>query len=229
MAAEEYDLFVSYRRKNFDRVLPLVVALRERGLRVWLDQSSIHEFDPITDDIRRGLAHSKAFLAWYSKDYPKSRPCQMELTASFIAAQQRGDVRERILVVNPEPGTRHVMPIELADEQHLPEGEPEELAAWIQRHVEPLQGTLGALVPPLLPPQDGQKLVSASRFVGRVADLWHVHSALHGRESAIISGSYGPGVTVVSGLGGVGKSLTAEEYALRFAAAYPGGIFWLRA
>src|SRR5262249_6189455 len=39
----------------------------------------------------------------------------------------------------------------------------------------------------------------------------------------------GPGVTVVSGLGGVGKSLMAEEYALRFAAAYPGGVFWLRA
>jgi hypothetical protein len=51
MAAEEYDLFVSYRRKNFDRVLPLVVALRERGLRVWLDQSSIQDFDPVTDDI----------------------------------------------------------------------------------------------------------------------------------------------------------------------------------
>ena len=31
------------------------------------------------------------------------------------------------------------------------------------------------------------------------------------------------------GLGGVGKSLLAEEYALRFGAAYPGGVFWLRA
>ena len=33
----------------------------------------------------------------------------------------------------------------------------------------------------------------------------------------------------VSGMGGVGKSLLAEEYALRFGAAYPGGVFWLRA
>ena len=33
----------------------------------------------------------------------------------------------------------------------------------------------------------------------------------------------------LSGMGGVGKSLLAEEYALRFGAAYPGGIFWLRA
>ena len=33
----------------------------------------------------------------------------------------------------------------------------------------------------------------------------------------------------MSGLGGVGKSLLAEEYALHFGAAYPGGVFWLRA
>jgi tetratricopeptide (TPR) repeat protein len=30
-------------------------------------------------------------------------------------------------------------------------------------------------------------------------------------------------------MGGSGKSLAAEVYAIRFAAAYPGGIFWLRA
>jgi hypothetical protein len=30
-------------------------------------------------------------------------------------------------------------------------------------------------------------------------------------------------------MGGVGKTLLAEEYALRFAAAYPSGIFWLSA
>ncbi|WP_298328731.1 tetratricopeptide repeat protein, partial [Asticcacaulis sp.] len=33
----------------------------------------------------------------------------------------------------------------------------------------------------------------------------------------------------VHGMGGIGKSLLAEEYALRFGAAYPGGIFWLSA
>ena len=33
----------------------------------------------------------------------------------------------------------------------------------------------------------------------------------------------------LSGLAGVGKSLVAEEYALRFGGAYPGGVFWLRA
>ena len=36
-------------------------------------------------------------------------------------------------------------------------------------------------------------------------------------------------VAQIRGLGGAGKSLLAEEYALRFSAAYPGGVFWLSA
>ena len=34
---------------------------------------------------------------------------------------------------------------------------------------------------------------------------------------------------LVSGLGGIGKSLLVEEYTLRFGTAFPGGVFWLRA
>jgi hypothetical protein len=33
----------------------------------------------------------------------------------------------------------------------------------------------------------------------------------------------------VAGMGGIGKSLLAQEYALRYAAVYPGGVFWVRA
>jgi hypothetical protein len=65
--------------------------LRGYGLNVWLDQRAIGDFAAITDDIRAGLANSKALLAWYSADYPRSRPGQMELTAAFVAAQQVGD------------------------------------------------------------------------------------------------------------------------------------------
>ena len=42
-------------------------------------------------------------------------------------------------------------------------------------------------------------------------------------------GVVGPGAVQLSGLGGVGKSLLAREYVLRFAGAFPGGVFWLGA
>jgi TIR domain len=224
----QYDLFVSYRREDADRVLPLVEALRERNLRVWLDQRQIGDFAAITDEIRSGLARSKALLAWYSADYPRSRPCQMELTAALIAAQQDGDPRRRVLIVNPEHDARHVVPEKLADEQHLPALDAKELAERIGGHIRRLQGTLGAILPCQLPVQYGRRLAGANRFVGRLTDLWLLNSALHAGDSTIISKSHGPGLAIVSGLGGAGKSLLAEEYALRFGAAYPGSIFWLR-
>jgi hypothetical protein len=83
-AVPGFDLFISYRRLDAERVRPLVAALQARGVSVWLDQQTISEFAPITAEIRNGLAQSKALLAWYSDAYPQSRPCQMELTAALL-------------------------------------------------------------------------------------------------------------------------------------------------
>jgi hypothetical protein len=118
--------------KGLERVLPLVTALRRRGLSAWLDQSEIGEFAPITDKIRQGLAESKALLAWYSAEYPQSRPCQMELTAAFLAAQHEGDPRQRILVINPTTSVTHIEPVELRDAQYA--AAPVDAAATTRSH-----------------------------------------------------------------------------------------------
>ena len=213
------DIFVSYRRIDTTRVRPLVDALRSHGVSVWFDQNQIGDFAPITDEIRNGLANSKVLLAWYSCDYPKSRPCQMELTAAFIAAQWDGDPRRRVWVVNPENRADHVHPIELRDEQHAAAPESaqdyEKLSERIAARVSALDRSLGAIMPFTSTPQYGHKLVSTRHFVGRLPDLWRIHSALHGAESAIISGESVSPLAQLTGIGGVGKSLLAEEYALR--------------
>lgn len=70
------------------------------------------------------------------------------------------------------------------------------------------------------------------RFVGRLHEMWALHATLQAEQAAMLTGVGGagrPGVSQVRGSGGMGKSLLAEEYALRFGAAYPGGVFWLRA
>jgi hypothetical protein len=228
-----YDVFISYRRKDTPSVQPLVDSLRLKGVSVWFDQNEIEEFAPITNRIRDGLANSKALLAWYSLDYPRSRPCQMELSAAFIAAQREGDPRKRVWVVNPESSATHIQPIELRDEQHASAPRDpqqyQEFANKLTQRVKSLPGLLGGIIPLTAPMQFGQRLVSAQNFVGRLADVWNLHSALSRAEAAIISGESSSGVTQLSGIGGVGKSLLAEEYALRFGAAYSGGVFWLRA
>jgi hypothetical protein len=65
--------------------------------------------------------------------------------------------------------------------------------------------------------------------VGRLPELWQLHTALHPHTTRLMVGRAGPAVALVRRLGGVGKTLLAEEYALRFGAAYPGGVCWLRA
>ncbi|MBU4264133.1 MAG: toll/interleukin-1 receptor domain-containing protein [Proteobacteria bacterium] len=226
-----FDLFVSYRHLDADRVRPVVEAMRGQGLSVWFDESVIEDFAPITDAIRSGLAQSKALLAWYSVTYPQSRPCQMELTAAYIAAGQANETARRVLVVNPEADSKHILPEPLRDNLYLPgDMAPVELSRRIASHLSTLTGCLGAIPPITAPSQYGARFTGSSRFVGRLIELWDLHGRLHQGEHAIISGRVSrPGLAQVAGMGGQGKSLLAEEYALRFGAAYPGGIFWLRA
>lgn len=162
-----YDLFVSYRRKEAGRVLPLVQELQRLQLRVWLDQTAIGDFEPVTDSIRQGIADAKAMLVWFSSDYLRSRPCQMELTAGFIAATRTGDPRQRILVVNPESDAKHIIPLPLADGQHLAVSTPESMATRIAARVMRLEGAMGASMHGRTPAHVGRKLIGAERFVGR--------------------------------------------------------------
>jgi tetratricopeptide (TPR) repeat protein len=228
-----YDLFISYPHADIMRVLPIVEALRTKGLRVWFDENDIADYTSITRAITEGLACSKALLAYYSATYPRRRACQWELTAAFLAAQREGDPRTRVLVVNPELGASHIHPGELKDARFrmVPalgdEAALRELADSISDHVSSLTGLLGDIQPLTPPPWFGMKGVGSIRFVGRFADMWRLHSALHASEAVIITGATRPDVVQVRGLGGIGKSLLAEEYALRFGPAYGSGVFWV--
>ena len=67
------------------------------------------------------------------------------------------------------------------------------------------------------------------RFVGRLNKLWAIHDRLQRTTGLAGPGGAGRAVALVSGLGGVGKSLLAAEYAHLFASCYPGGVVWLSA
>ena len=92
-------------------------------------------------------------------------------------------------------------------------------------------GLLADIHPLTAPNWYGMTPVGSTRFVGRLKEMWEIHSLLHAGDVTQITGAAAAtgGIGQVQGLGGVGKSLLAEEYALHFGAAYPGGVFWLRA
>jgi tetratricopeptide (TPR) repeat protein len=231
----DFDVFVSYAHNDREQVAELRDALVARGLEVWLDDLGIETFESITAAIENGLACSKALLALYSRTYPQRRACLWELTAAFLAAQRDGgDPRSRVLVVNPEDGVDHVKPVELRDARFAPAPPGDRdalarLAGQVAAHVAGLDGVLGELGVGVHPPWYGQRPIAAARFVGRVTDMWEVHSRLTEGKVGLITGASGDPAVKVMGMGGIGKSLLASEYALRYAAAYPGGVFWLYA
>jgi hypothetical protein len=231
-----YDVFVSHAWADGDRPQQIAEALGKAGLRVWFDAAEINDFTSITRAVTEGLAQSKALLAYYSKTYPLRRACQWELTAAFIAAQAEGDPRRRVLVVSPDGNVDHIHPIELRDAKFrtAPNNDSaklQELAQSIVKHVALLDGPLADIHPLSAPNWYGRPPVGSTRFVGRLREMWEVHSLLHAGDVAQISYAAAAtgGIGRVSGLGGVGKSLLAEEYALHFGSAYPGGVFWLNA
>lgn len=229
-----YDIFISYAHSDGGLVRPMLAELESAGLRVWVDEARIEAFESIQSGIENGLAKSKALLAWYSIRYHESRACQWELTAAFGAAQRDGDVRRRILLVNPEPSNSHIDPVELRDARF---GSPpktgedlRELAAKIGAHVAQLTSPLGEIRSLARPQWYGSVSgFGSNRFVGRVHEFWEIHSGLQGPAVPAITNRVAAPFVRLAGIGGAGKSLLAEEYALRFGAAYPGGIFWLRA
>jgi tetratricopeptide (TPR) repeat protein len=231
-----YDVFLSHAwKKDGKRSKKIYDALTQAGLRVWFDAAEINDFASITHAVTEGLAKSKALVAYYSKTYPLRRACQWELTAAFLAAQTEGDPRRRVLVINPEKGADHIHPIELRDAKYRnapkTDGEMQQLVQAIVKHVAAVSGPLADIHPLTAPTWYGMTPVGSTRFVGRLKEMWEVHSLLHAGDVAQVSYATAAtgGIGRISGLGGVGKSLLAEEYALHFGAAYPGGVFWVRA
>ncbi|MGE0824583.1 MAG: tetratricopeptide repeat protein [Candidatus Binatia bacterium] len=232
---DRYDVFVSYCYRDQSAVRALVEALRLTGLQVGYDERNSESVVGIPGTVHPGIAHTKAVLVYYSSQYAMSRACQWEFTAAFLAAQQMGEVAQRVLVITPTPTLTTVYPADLrltrVRSTPIPPDPPalRALAHSIHARVDALTGRLGNGTPLHPPVWYGWKGLGSARFTGRLAELWQLHAALH--RGATRQRAFLPDRPVVSvwGLSGVGKSLLAEEYALRYGAAYPGGIFWVRA
>lgn len=211
----------------------LVERLEARKVPVWIDDAQITTFDPIPERIRQGLAQAKVLLAWYSVDYPTRRACREELTLALLAAQRQHQP-DRVLVINPEPDSEHLLETQLLNSRFAGQQDLQDLDRLADRIAE----RVSAQPTPLgqLPAEDRALWYGTEawqdgspRFVGRLQELWTLHDKL-GRTTELVGGRQaGQALALVAGLGGVGKSLLAAEYARLFASSYPGGVVWLSA
>ncbi|OCC11573.1 TIR domain-containing protein [Streptomyces sp. PTY087I2] len=235
----EWDVFLSYSRTDADKARSLAHMLRDRGLRVFLDDMAVDDFASITASISEALARTKVLLALYSAEYPRRRACQWELTYAYLAGQRDGDPRSRVLVINPELSTDHVHPVELRDAKHwIWPSVPDallRLAGQVAAHVAGIDSPLGAAghaaggrEAPSVPWLPAPVRTGSARFTDRLTEQWRIHTALVRHRAPLVAqpGSGSGRTAQLRGMPGIGKSVLAQEYALRFGSAYPGGVFW---
>ena len=219
----QYDVFISYPHKDQLAVLALVKVLEQAGLSVWIDSESVENFDRIHDRVAQGIAVSKVFLAWYSTYYANSRPCQWELAAAWLAEDG-----ERVLTINPETDAERIRPKALLQRLYSNAQDLQSLAQQVKAQAARFEKPMGEGVSLGQPVHFGRELSGLNTFVGRMSQLWDTHDALTKSGAAMLTGEM-RSVAQLRGFGGMGKSVLAEEYALRFGTAYPGGIFWINA
>lgn len=239
-----HDLFFSHRTAQAAAARPLLDALAHAGLIVWRDESGTDRGDSISDAARTALSSSRALLAWYSPDYDDSPVCRWELRGAWVSAEAVGKPTDRVSIVLPPGFTdpRRVLPSRALRAEHdalcfHAPADPSDVAAWdvlaarIAARIHCLDnrcfGELRAL--DARPRWVPHRRESSNRFVGRRGELWELHGALQASRHVAVTGVDRSQTAQVRGLGGVGKTLLATEYAVLFERAWPGGVYWFDA
>jgi tetratricopeptide (TPR) repeat protein len=242
---EPFDLFISYARKDNEN--GMVSALVERieadfklfspslPLKVFFDKKSILDMQHWQNVLKKGLRQSKVMLAVLSEAYFKSEWCRREWEECILVEQARtypGEALTPIFIVAPEDLSK-VVPAEAQDwwndvtgrnavveiHPYWPKGRSALQEQIVVERLRQLEGNIRDRV------EHGQVLAKVPRdirgrnpnFVGRKQELARIRDALSRFEMV--------GVCAVNGVGGIGKSSVAREYAYLFRREYLGGQF----
>ncbi|WP_093590105.1 tetratricopeptide repeat protein [Lentzea waywayandensis] len=226
-----YDVFLSFSGDDRPRVMELYEALKDEGLRAFIDERGIRYGHGVTAEITTALRESKTMLVYYSASFPQRSACEFELRYAYLTALRAGEVEQRILVVNPEdPNTGHLLPLELSTNRYVRTWQSKRdlatLVALVRQKAEALDGPFPGMdfgPPPLT---HHRKFEPTVDFVGRYRDRWALHSALHRGDHPLMNPVTAPQVASLTGMTGMGKTSLAKVYVHDYGFIYPGGIYW---
>ena len=93
MRGEQFDLFISYSRRDCDIVYDVVGRLRAMGLVVFLDTWEIKYFTRFADELQDGIQNARACLIFFSENAAKSPPVMAEVNALVTRAMEDREFR----------------------------------------------------------------------------------------------------------------------------------------
>lgn len=243
-----YDLFISYSRKdNFNgQITALKLQIEKdykaikpyRNLVCFFDTADIHGMEDWRHRILEGLRESSLFLLFLSPGYLTSPYCEWEITEYLKYEHSRATAGQGVAPVyfvevpgldSPafeERATAWVSRVRRRNHFDLRPWHDEGASALsrldVRSRLKELEQALHGRISRLhsIANAPGNLPMPNPYFVGREIDIQRVH------ESAGL-GPFGT-VTVIHGLGGLGKTSLSIQYAYAYADFYPGGRWLLK-
>src|SRR5262245_22193220 len=216
--AQPYDFFLSRRGSVAAMAQEVTAVLEENGYRVRTQDYDIPITANFIEEMHEAIKNSRDLVVLFTRDYEQSPYTRMEFTSFEANAAQSTETRRMVILrCEDAPLLGLFSPHVYQDLVGI--GDAEERRSRILAAVE---GRSRALEPPPRPFIGVPPRIAS--FTGRAEELDRLDTILmHDKPAAVTQASVGR--AAVHGMGGVGKSALAIEYAHRFRGLY-AGVCW---
>ena len=215
---ERYDFFLSRRGSVAAIAQEVTNVLTEKGYRVFVQDYDIPVTANFIEEMHEAVKNSRDLVVLFTRDYEQSPYTRMEFT-SFEANAVQSAEKRRMVILRCEDAPLLGLFAPHVYQDLVGIGDAEERR---ERILAALEGRSQALEPPPRPFIGVPPRIAS--FTGRVAELDRLDAILmQDKPAAVTQASVGR--AAVQGMGGVGKTSLAIEYAHRYRNLY-AGICW---
>jgi hypothetical protein len=215
---ERYDFFLSRRGSVATIAREVTDVLAEKGYRVFIQDYDIPIAANFIEEMHEAIKSARDLVVLFTRDYEQSPYTRMEFT-SFEANAAQSTEKRRMVILRCEDAPLLGLFAPHVYQDLVGIGDAGERRSRILAAVE---GRSQALAPPPRPFLGVPPRIAS--FTGRADKLDRLDAILmHDRPAAVTQASVGR--AAVQGMGGVGKTSLAIEYAHRFRALY-AGVCW---
>jgi tetratricopeptide (TPR) repeat protein len=216
--AERYDFFLSRRGSVSDIAREVENVLADKGYNVLVQDYDIPFGESFVEKMHEGIKNSRDLIILYTHDYESSPYTRKEFT-SFEAERVRTTEERHIIVLRCEDVPVRGLLADNVSQTLVGIEDPEERK---RRIIAAAQRQSQAAPPPPRPFIGVPPRIAS--FAGRADDLDRLDAILVQDKPAAVTQA-AVGRAAVQGMGGVGKTSLAVEYAHRFRGLY-AGVCW---
>jgi len=213
----DYDFFLSRRGSVTEIAREVADVLIERGYKIIVQDYDFLLGDSVIERMHDGVKNARDLIILFSRDYEQSPYCRKEFTS--FEAQRLRDLKERhIIILRCEDAPLEGLLADVIYQDLVGVEDREErkrriiAAAERQSQAAPPPPRPFIGVPPRIP-----------CFTGREDELYQLDAILIHDKPAVVTQAVGR--VALQGMGGVGKTSLAVEYAHRYRNLY-GGVCW---